>query len=260
MKYRRIILSIAIVFLVSCSSTTTKTETDPIFTSEELLLLTAFSEQFGADFFISQSKCVEAVNRGEIDYCIFPFAVEIVQKMELENIFPGTAFYLIDIGSWRTDKGLAANQTQGGNSSRAIIGWMNEKVYFLKDFNNLLKANEITIDETNYENIAQALALMSIPNYLGGEVRFIEWLPVEPGEYRRNYTHSLRAWTQIWGCEINWWYVFRDAKISVVTIRGDKCRSSQYGEYIKDNQYFRFGDEGVLQGAPPALQDYNFNQ
>ena len=42
---------------------------------------------------------------------------------------------------------------------------------------------------------------MSIPNYLRGEVRFLDWKPVEPGTYRFAYTHGLKAWKQIWGYE-----------------------------------------------------------
>lgn len=260
MNYRSLILSIVLIVLVSCSSTTSKTDPDPVFSGEELSLITAYSERMGEDFFIRQSECIQAVNREKIEYCIFPTGVEKIQKIELENTFPNTAFYLIDIGSWRSSKGLAANETQDGTTSRAIVAWKNEKAYFLKDFNDLLKATGIIIDESNRENIAKSLALMSIPNYLSGDVHFIEWLPVERGEYRKNYTHSLRAWTQIWGCEINWWYVFQDTKLSAATIRGDKCRSSKYGDYLKNNKYFRFGDEGVLLGVPPSLQDYYFNQ
>jgi hypothetical protein len=42
---------------------------------------------------------------------------------------------------------------------------------------------------------------MSIPNYLRGEVRFLDWKPVESGTYRFAHTHGLKAWKQIWGYE-----------------------------------------------------------
>ena len=251
---------ICIIFflLVGCSSTT-GAEPDPVFTNAELALITAFSEQSGLDFYTKRSECVRDVERGSTEHCLFAVGVETLQQAELQELFPATTFYLIDIGSWRSDKNLAAHETQSSPLSRMAVAWQDEKIYFLKDINLLLKANGTTITDSNRETVARSIALLSIPNYLGGEVHFSEWLPVEPGNYRQNYTHSLQAWTQVWGCDISWWYVFKGAGIKVATIRGNECRSNEYGDYLKDNQYFGLGDEGVLIGVPPSLQDYYFN-
>jgi hypothetical protein len=125
----------------------------------------------------------------------------------------------------------------------------------------LLEVNGITITDPNRELIAKAFALMTIPNYLGGEVRFLEWKPVEPGSYRHNYSHSLKAWTEVWGCEMSWWFVFTEQKLSLVTRGGvSSCSVSEYSDYIEERRYFELGDEGVVLGVGPSLEDYYFNR
>jgi hypothetical protein len=257
----KIIFGISI-FLIACNATGTAVSTAPTSTlTEKQLVLAGVGAYFGAGFYSNQAACIQAVDSGTTKQCAFPAGIELITKSEWKQLFSDTTFYLVDIGSWRSAENLFPHQTQDGGLSRYIVAWQGGQAYPIEKFDRLLEINRITITDTNRELIAKSFALMSIPNYLGGEVRFLEWQPVGPGTYRHNYSHSLKAWTEVWGCEIWWWFVFTGQKLSIVSRGGgSSCHISEYGDYIEDRRYFQAGDEAVLLGIPPSFEDYFFNR
>ncbi len=231
------------------------------FSKEEQKIIAAVSAHYKSGFLSSRVECVQAVDNGTIKQCVFPVGIERLTKSEWKQLLPNTDFYLVDIGSWRSAESLRSNESQDGGMGRQIVAWQNGKDYDSDSFDRLLEDNSIIIDDANRELVARSFALMSIPDYLGGNVRFLEWKPVKPGNYRHNYTHALKAWTEIWGCEVFWYFVFSNEHMTIVSRSGGSCQLDEYGSYIKDSMYFQFGDAArVPLGVPPYFQDYRFNR
>lgn len=266
MRHLTSMLGLTLLLLVACETTVPAVSPMPIATIIPTLTtneeeITAFvGARLESGFYSSRTECIQAIDSGATRQCVFPIGIEILTKPEWEQLFPDAIFYLVDIGSWRSTEGLLAHETQDGGVDRHLVAWHNGQAYQIENFDRLLEVNTVTITDTNRELVARSFALMSIPNYLGGDVRFLEWKPVGPGVYRHNYSHSLKAWTEIWGCEVFWWFAFKNEQISIVSLGGGSCHMSEYGDYIEDSRYFDFGDEAIPLGVPPYFQDYYFNR
>jgi hypothetical protein len=260
-------LGASLLLLVACGTTVPEASpmpaaTDtPTFTAQEQKIVASLGARYQSGFYSSRADCVRAVESGTTKQCVFPVGIELLTKPEWEQLFHSAKFYLVDIGSWRSAEGLMPHEGQDGGVGRQIVAWQDGQAYFTEIFDHLLEDNAININDTNRELVARSFALISIPDYLGGEVRFLEWKPVEPGVYRHNYSHMLKAWTEIWGCEVFWSFVLNNGKITIVSISGGACRINEYGNYIEETRYFEFGDAAAIPlGVPPYFQDYYFNR
>jgi len=278
MRHCVILIGIISILLVACGgtipevppthiATTLPTATPfklgsptPTRTVEEQAFIPTLESYYGTKFYPSRSDCIQAVDNGTKDICVFPVGTERITKPEWEQLLPDTVFYIVDIGSWRSLEVIYPPERQDGHITRHLAAWQNGQIYRIGSFDRLLEDNAITINDSNRELVARSFALMSIPEYLGRDVRFLEWKPVEPGAYRYNYSHALKAWTEIWGCEVFWWFVFTDGQITVVSRNSSSCQIDEHGHYIENGKYFDFADEGVPLGFPPEFKDYYFNR
>ncbi|MBP7687744.1 MAG: hypothetical protein KA765_07545 [Thermoflexales bacterium] len=260
MKRLAVIAMTLVALTASCTRIPIAADTSA-FSPEEQKVIAAVGARYESGFYFSRADCVQAVENGTIQQCVFPVGVELLTRPEWKQLLSNTIFYLVDIGSWRSANGLLPHEGQDGGIGRQIVAWQNGQAYHIENFDRLLEDSAITINDTNRELVARSFALMSIPDYLGGDVRFLEWKPVKPGTYRHNYTHALKAWTETWGCEVFWWFVFSDEHITIASRSGGSCQIDEYGNYIKDSTHFQFGDAAIVPlGVPPYFQDYRFNR
>jgi hypothetical protein len=193
-------------------------------------------------------------------HCTFPVGIESITKPEWRKLFPETDFYLVDFRSYRSFEMLLPHEAQESSVSRSVLGWQDEQAYRSGTFDQLLEINGVVITDTNREVVARAFALMSIPSYLGREVRFLEWHAVDPETYRHEYSHYLRAWTEIWGCEVEWYFLFKNQQLSTVSRLGGSCYLSEHGTYIEDLKHFETDCEGTPRLIPSRFKDYDFNR
>jgi hypothetical protein len=267
MKRLAILLGIASTLFVACETSVPVISPSPTLSpgptptlTEEQMIIAAVGARFGSRFYSSRAGCVQAVDDETTEQCVFPAGTKRVTRPEWEQLFPDTVFYLVDIGGWRSSEGLLAHESQNSGPRRHLVAWHNGQAYRSQTFDRLLEANAVTVTDANRELAARSFALMSIPNYLSGDVRFLEWGDVAPGTYRHKYTHYLKVWTEIWGCEVLWWFVFTDQGMSIASLGGGPCNVSEYGNYIEDTKYFASDCEAVPLGVPPYSKDYQFNR
>ena len=217
-----------------------------------------YSDSMNPKFYSNRSDCFQAVNNRTIAHCVFITNIERVIKPEWKQLLPDTLFYLVDISSWRSSEGLLPNETQDSGITRFLATWQNGRTYYIEDLDRLLEDNAITISDINRELVAQSFALMSIPNHLRGDVRFLEWRAVEPRVHRFNYTvsHILKAWTEIWGCEVFWSFGFDNEQITIVSMQSDSCYNKNYGDYVEDMSFVYLDCQGVFTNVAPPFQDF----
>jgi hypothetical protein len=172
-------------------------------------------------------------------WCNVVRSAERITRPEWDDLFPRTEFYLVKYdlygsGSVQRRNALVVEQD----------GWR----YTTETFDKLLEANGITaITDENRELVAQAFALMTIPDYLGEEVVFTEWENIEGQPARHDYDHCLRAWTKLQGREVGWCFVFGEGRLKIAT----EPVGIQYG--IGD--YINVSPEQL---TLPAQEDYRF--
>jgi hypothetical protein len=267
MKRLVIVLGIALTLLVACETIVPVISPSPTVSpgptptlTEDQMIIAAVGSRFRSNFYFNRAGCIQAIDSGTTKWCVFPTGIKRITKPEWEQLFPDTLFYLVDISSWRSAEELLAHGTQDGGKSRHLVAWQDGQAYHSETFDRLLEANAITITDTNRELVARSFALMSISNYLSGDVRFIEWEAIELDASRTKYSHYLKAWTEIWGCEVVWYFVFTDQQMSIVSRMSGSCYVSEHGDYIEDAKYFKFDCEHVPLGVPPYSKDYYFNR
>lgn len=223
----------------------------------EQAVVAAVSAKFESDFYASRDDCIQAVAEETTNWCRFPLASELTYQPEWEQLFPNTLFYLVDIGLWRSEEDTLPGHQQE-ETHRFVAAWQAEEVYMVQGFGELLDANAISVTDANRELVAQSFALMSIPAYLGGGVRFLEWSAIEPVSGRHKYNYYLKGWTEIWGCQFTWLYVFTDQWLPVVTRTPINACAS--GDYVENYKYFGLADEGILVSPHAYLEDFYFNR
>jgi hypothetical protein len=267
MKRLTIVLGIASTLFVACGTTVPVMSPSPTPSlgptatlTEEQMVIAAVGARYKSNFYSSRADCVQAVDDETTERCVFPAGIKSVTRPEWEQLFPDTAFYLVDIGGWRSGEGLLAHESRDSGLRRHLAAWQNGQAYQSETFDRLLEANAVAITDTNRELVARSFALMSISNYLDRDVRFLEWETVDLGTSGTKYSHYLKAWTETWGCEVVWYFSFADQRLSAVSLLGGACKVSEYGDYIEDTKYFAFDCEAVPLGVPPYSQDYRFNR
>jgi hypothetical protein len=77
------------------------------------------------------------------------------------------------------------------------------------EFNLLLGYNGVVPGEGNFELVAKAFVLISLPDYLEEEIVFSDWQEGSwPSRIRRPYNYSITSWTRIQGIRIQWYFLF----------------------------------------------------
>jgi hypothetical protein len=210
----------------------------PTLTAEELLARELIEPRGQVTF--SADECSQILETEP--WCVVINSATHITRPEWDELFLQTDFFLVKV-HYRPQFGHDAHQ---GNW---LIVEQDSQRYTADTFDRLLAANGITeITDGNRELIAKAFALMTIPDYLGDEVIFIEWEEGDWPDARHHYSHSLKAWTKIQGLEIKWWFVFEDGWLKIITRGG----ISKYhtGDYI----------DTPFEILPlPPLKDYYFS-
>lgn len=257
MKHILMVL-IALPLLVACEANSLiGPEPTPVLAKEEKIMLGA-GARYGEAFYAEREDCVQAANNWEQAECFFPTGeLEVITRPEWEDLFPEAVFYLVELGLWRSDEELPAHQEQDGGTRLQIVAWQAEEAYPIGQFTRLLAQNEVPVTAANRERIAQALALMGMPDHLNGEVRFLRWGPI-PESYDPNATHILEAWTEIWGCLSPWYLEFTDQDLLTVLVKRPRCYQDEYGDYVEDESFIEWTCEGEPTRIGPEQQRYDF--
>ncbi len=212
---------------------------------------------YAGDFRFSHMDCVQAVDNQGLFECVFPAGMEVITRPEWEELFPEALFYEVQLGLWRSPYELPAHQEQDGGFRHHIVAWQTGEAYPIEHFARLLERNGVLVTDENRESIARALALMSIPNHLNGEVRFLEWGPWLK-TYDENFTHSLYAWTEIWGCSSTWLFEFSEHALLEAKLREVTCHVEEHGDYLEDESFVEWGCEGDITHFWPRASAIRF--
>jgi hypothetical protein len=206
----------------------------PTLTAEELLARELIEPRGQVTF--SADECSEILETEP--WCSVIKSAKPITRPEWEELFPQTDFFSVRV------------DVRGGEFPRYrnwLIVEQDGQRYTADTFDRLLAANGVTeITDENRELVAKAFALMTIGDYLDAEVVFTKW---EEGEWEGEYTydHYLKAWTEIQGLEIWWWFVFEDNHLRIVTRGG--IAEYHVGDYI---------DVPFWTLPLPPLEDYYF--
>jgi hypothetical protein len=191
-----------------------------------------------------EAECDELVDGGRSESCVWPKDIWPITRPEWEQLLSDTTFYLIGMA------GRNQEPMYDHGYYLELAAWYEGTYHGAEAFDRLLAANGITaITDENCELVAQAFALMTIPDYLGEEIVFTEWESIqgEPGKYKHDYDHCLRAWTKLQGLEVGWCFVFGEGRLKIAT--GPVGIQHDIGDYVEVNP-----DQLSL----PAQKDYRF--
>ena len=191
-----------------------------------------------------EALCDELVEDGRSESCVWPKHVELITRPEWEQLLPDTDFYLVGLAGRHQD-------TMYDHSYRLeLAAWHEDKGYVAETHDRLLAANGITgYADDNRELVAEAFALMTIPGYLGEEIVFTEWEDIkgQPGQYKHDYNHCLRGWTELQGLEVGWCFVFVKGYLKIAT--GPMGIQQGIGDYVEVH---------FEQLSLPGQKDYRF--
>jgi hypothetical protein len=127
-------------------------------------------------------------------------------RTEWIELFPSAHFYLLGFHQVENRE----TNSYGYRRDYGVIAQQDSQRYTAQSFGHLLEANSITtISDEKRELVAKAFALMTIPDYLEGEIVFTKWEEgIWPSSIRLNYNYTLTAWTKIQGLKIQWRFIF----------------------------------------------------
>ncbi len=208
----------------------------PTLTAEELLARELIEPRGQVTFLADE--CSEILETEP--WCVVVDSATRITRPEWEDLFPQADFFLVKVQY----KPQFGHDAHWGNW---LIVEQDGQRYTADTFDRLLAANGVTeITDENRELVAKAFALMTIGDYLDADVVFTKW---EEGEWEGEYTydHYLKAWTEIQGLEIWWWFVFEDNHLRIVTRGG--IAEYHVGDYI---------DVPFWTLPLPPLEDYYF--
>jgi hypothetical protein len=127
------------------------------------------------------------------DWCNVLRDVSNIIRPEWEELFPKTRFYVVRSMAYTGESEVQNNY---------LIIEQDGQRYTDKTFDQLLDVNGIVISDENSESVAKALALMTLPDYLGNGITFTKW-EKEPTPPPANSEYCLTAWAKIQGWELN---------------------------------------------------------
>jgi hypothetical protein len=188
-------------------------------TAEELLAHELIKP--GRQVTFSADKCGKILKTEP--WCSVIKSAKPVTRSEWEEIFPQTDFFLVRVDVY--GEGVTRHHNW-------LIVEQDRRRYAADTFDRLLEANDITqITDENRELVAKAFALMTLADYLEGDVVFTDWMGVEGWIGRTGpLNYGLVAWTEIQGLEITWGFGFQADQLREV----DRFAVSEYnqGDYI----------------------------
>ncbi len=191
----------------------------PTFTKEEELVAT--SQHDSSQSASSPDECAEIL-KTEL-WCSVPKSAVRVTRPEWEELFPQTEFFVL--------KRDVYGGPHGPQQRNLLLIEHDGQRYKAETFDRLLAANGINdITEENYELVAKAFALITIPDYLEEEIVFTDWMEVEWTARRGYFDHGLIAWTKTQGLKILWGFKVQDGYLEEV----ERFGVSEYhvGDYI----------------------------
>ncbi|MEE8390640.1 MAG: hypothetical protein V3S14_07590 [Anaerolineae bacterium] len=182
----------------------------------------------------TQAECEQAFESGEVEACVWPDTIQLVTRLEWEQLFPNTDFYVIE---WT---GRYQAREYDYYSRRRLAAWQDGQHYTADTFDELLKVNDVVITAENRELVAKALVLMTLHDYIEEDVVFYDWrredgpwaAPLGSSDYLY-YNYRITAWTKIQGLEFTWWFLFLEED-QVIRLRQARPRllGRGVGDYI----------------------------
>ena len=199
----------------------------PTVTSEAISKLTTEEQiiqeilQSDAQFTTSVDECGKIL--GTEPWCSVIQSAVRVSRPEWEALFPQTEFFLVERilhgGEFAQQRDLLIIEQDGQR-------------YSPETFDRLLAANDITtITDDNREQVARALVLITLSNYLEEEITFSD---LEEGNWPApldfHYNYALTAWTKIQGLKIEYFFLFDQGRLRMA--RGH-VNELETGDYIE---------------------------
>lgn len=177
--------------------------------------------QSGGQFTASFSNCLEILEN-EPSCVVIRTGIQ-VSRPEWEALFPQAEFYLV---KYDLDRGETVERKQG---NLLVVEQDGQRLSLFPDrmFEQLLETNRIVITSQNQEQVARALVLMRLPDYLENDIVFSNWREGEWAGYHFNY--ALNVWTEINGLEFEWGFWFDNEQL--LRAQGFLVRNS-VGDYI----------------------------
>ena len=164
--------------------------------------------QSGGQFTASFSNCLEILEN-EPSCVVIRTGIQ-VSRPEWEALFPQAEFYLV---KYDLDRG---ETVQGRQGNLLVLEQDGQRLSLFPDrmFEQLLETNHIVITDQNQEQVARALVLLRLPDYLGNEIIFCDWREWEgPCIYDIPFNFAIDVWTEINGLKLEWVFMFHEQKL-----------------------------------------------
>lgn len=205
-------------------------------------------QQFTPPYIPNINDCIEAVQSEQIENCMSLESAQDITHTVWEQLFPNTDFFILHFSSFDLEHDF--------QHSFVLAAWQDEHQYVAKTFDQLLSVNNIRITDENYELIAQAFALMTIPTdrhfY---RITFTDWEAIDIQDAFSHFNRRLQAWTELGGQEVEWYFGFEDGNVLEVLGPETALLGFEVGDYIPLEP---ISDEGPNYGAWYPLQ-YRFS-
>ena len=138
-------------------------------------------------------------------WCSVVLTVTNVTRPEWTSLFPATKFFLVERNVLGQEAGFQSNW---------LIAKQNQQQFTVETFDQLLTTNGITITDTNREQVAKAVVLMSLPDYVEQDIVFSEWSKGDwPAGFGDRFSHSIRVWTRIQGLKMTYFFAFENGNL-----------------------------------------------
>jgi hypothetical protein len=129
-----------------------------------------------------------------------------ITRPEWDELFPWTVFYLV-----RYDEHVNTypRHPPSRHNTLVIHDWGD--YLSREDFHRLLGGHQVMVTDENRELVARAFVLVSMPDYLEGEIVFSDWEEGSwPSDWAGPYSHRVTVWTKIQGVRMQWYFLFDD--------------------------------------------------
>jgi len=155
--------------------------------------------------------------------------IQPIVRPEWQAVFPKTMFFAVDSVPIVNAGGSAASLAPAAGES-LILARQDGKIYTFKDFQELLRINNIVVTDQNQQPVMKAYILMTLGKRSADEVQFTGFEKADvPLVGSIKYTVRAFVWTKIQGLRLS--YLFAFNRGNLVAARGSLHESKQ-GDYV----------------------------
>jgi hypothetical protein len=209
----------------------------PTLTREEELLVER--QHYSSQSASSPEECGDILKAEP--WCNVARDVVRIKRTEWEELLPQAEFFLIKYDVYGSEL--------GPQQRNLLIVEQDGQRYTIDTFDRLLAANGVAeITNESRELVAKAFALMTLADYLEGDVVFTDWMEVDWWARTGRMNYGLVAWTQVQGLKYTWGFMFKDGQLREVRRNG--VAEYHTGDYIDVSFY--------TLPLPSMQQEYRF--